>query len=150
MAAKIRIAVLHFSHETVTFLKNDTTLSDFIYPGSPASGEGLLKAYPKSYMGGFVKMARVRRRRTRRHLFAAVAEDLYGFGVGDRGSLRDSHGQDDRRAQGRRPVRRRLSLCPWRDGGARRAAAGSRTGAAGARGGGAEGCHRRDLRSARQ
>jgi len=56
--AKIRIAVLHFAHETVTFLKYDTALSDFIYPGSPASGEALLKAYPKSYMGGFVKMAR--------------------------------------------------------------------------------------------
>ena len=54
----IRIAVLHFAHETVSFLKNDTTLEDFIYPGSPASGEALLKAYPKSYMGGFVKMAR--------------------------------------------------------------------------------------------
>ena len=54
----IRIAVLHFAHETVTFLKNDTTLEDFIYPGSPASGEALLKAYPKSYMGGFMKMAR--------------------------------------------------------------------------------------------
>ena len=54
----IRIAVLHFSHETVTFLKNDTTLDDFIYPGSPAKGEALLGAYPKSYMGGFVKMAR--------------------------------------------------------------------------------------------
>lgn len=54
----IRIAVLHFSHETVTFLNNDTTLDDFIYPGSPASGEALLGAYPKSYMGGFVKMAR--------------------------------------------------------------------------------------------
>src|SRR5262249_7297362 len=58
MAGNIRIAVLHFAHETVTFLKNDTTLSDFIYPGSPAKGEALLKAYPKSYMGGFVKMAR--------------------------------------------------------------------------------------------
>ena len=40
----IRIAVLHFSHETVTFLKNDTTLDDFIFPGSPASGEALLGA----------------------------------------------------------------------------------------------------------
>ena len=58
MAHKIRIAVLHFAHETVTFLKNDTTLSDFIYPGSPARGEALLNAYPKCYMGGFVKMAR--------------------------------------------------------------------------------------------
>jgi microcystin degradation protein MlrC len=58
MAAKLRIAVLHFAHETVTFLRNDTTLSDFIYPGSPVSGEALLKAYPRSYMGGFVKMAR--------------------------------------------------------------------------------------------
>jgi microcystin degradation protein MlrC len=54
----IRIAALHFSHETVSFLKNDTTLADFVYPGSPASGEALLAAYPKSYMGGFVKMAR--------------------------------------------------------------------------------------------
>ena len=33
-------------------------MTDFIYPGSPAKGEALLKAYPKSYMGGFVKMAR--------------------------------------------------------------------------------------------
>jgi microcystin degradation protein MlrC len=54
----IRIAVLHFSHETVTFLNNDTTLDDFIYPGSPAKGEALLGSYPKSYLGGFVKMAR--------------------------------------------------------------------------------------------
>src|SRR6266853_2440521 len=58
MSRPIRIAVLHFSHETVTFLKNDTMLDDFIFPGSPASGEALLGAYPKSYMGGFVKMAR--------------------------------------------------------------------------------------------
>jgi microcystin degradation protein MlrC len=58
MGDTIRIAVLHFAHETVTFLKNDTTLDDFIYPGSPAKGEALLKAYPKSYIGGFVKMAR--------------------------------------------------------------------------------------------
>src|ERR1700752_5412765 len=57
MSKPIRIAVLHFAHETVTFLKNDTTLDDFIYPGSPTSGEALLEAYPKSYMGGFVKMA---------------------------------------------------------------------------------------------
>ena len=54
----IRIAVLHFSHETVTFLQNDTTLEDFIYPGSPAKGDALLRFDPKSYMGGFVKMAR--------------------------------------------------------------------------------------------
>jgi microcystin degradation protein MlrC len=54
----IRIAVLHFSHETVTFLENDTTLEDFIYPGSPAKGDALLRFDSKSYMGGFVKMAR--------------------------------------------------------------------------------------------
>jgi microcystin degradation protein MlrC len=54
----IRIAVLHFSHETVTFLKNDTTLQDFLYEGSPASGEALLAHDPRSYMGGFVKVAR--------------------------------------------------------------------------------------------
>src|ERR1700737_2657965 len=56
--ASMRIGVLHFSHETVTFLRNDTTLDDFIYPGSPAAGEALLSFDPKSYMGGFVKMAR--------------------------------------------------------------------------------------------
>ena len=54
----IRIAVLMFSHETVTFLPNDTERSDFIYPGSPAEGEALLAVGPKSYMGGFVKVAR--------------------------------------------------------------------------------------------
>jgi microcystin degradation protein MlrC len=54
----IRIAVLQFSHETVTFLKNDTTLEDFIYEGSPAKGDALLGVDGKSYMGGFVKVAR--------------------------------------------------------------------------------------------
>ena len=58
MKPTIRIAVLHFSHETVTFLPNDTTLADFTYPGSPASGEALLSCDPRGYMGGFVKMAR--------------------------------------------------------------------------------------------
>src|SRR5213596_2380128 len=54
----IRIAVLHFAHETVTFLKNDTTLDDFVYNGSPARDEALLAHDPRSYMGGFVKVAR--------------------------------------------------------------------------------------------
>jgi microcystin degradation protein MlrC len=54
----IRIAVLYFVHETVTFLGNDTTFDDFVYEGSPAKGEALLAHEPKSYMGGFVKVAR--------------------------------------------------------------------------------------------
>jgi microcystin degradation protein MlrC len=54
----IRIAVLYFCHETVTFLTNDTTLEDFIYKGSPARGEELLGWDTKSYLGGFVKVAR--------------------------------------------------------------------------------------------
>ena len=54
----IRIAVLHFSHETVTFLPNDTTLDDFRFPGSPAKGEALLQSGSDSYMGGFVQVAR--------------------------------------------------------------------------------------------
>src|SRR4051812_19147051 len=58
MPAPIRIAVLFFAHETVTFLSNDTTRDDFIYPGSPAAGEALLGHDPRSYMGGFVKVAR--------------------------------------------------------------------------------------------
>ena len=58
MAKPIRIAVLNFAHETVTFLPNDTTRQDFIYPGSPAKGEALLGWEPRAYMGGFVKLAR--------------------------------------------------------------------------------------------
>ncbi|MGU3468724.1 M81 family metallopeptidase [Methylobacterium sp. C33D] len=54
----MRIAVFQFTHETVTFLPNDTTLADFIYPGSPARGEALLATDPKGYMGGFVQVAR--------------------------------------------------------------------------------------------
>lgn len=54
----MRIAVLHFSHETVTFLNSDTTVDDFIYQGSPARGESLLQSQPTSYIGGFVKVAR--------------------------------------------------------------------------------------------
>ncbi|AOO80160.1 M81 family metallopeptidase [Bosea vaviloviae] len=54
----MRIAVLQFAHETVTFLPNDTTREDFIYPGSPVSGEALLATDPKGYMGGFVQVAR--------------------------------------------------------------------------------------------
>jgi microcystin degradation protein MlrC len=56
--APIRIAVLQFAHETVSFLANDTTLQDFIYEGSPAKGEALLGSDPRGYMGGFVKVAR--------------------------------------------------------------------------------------------
>ena len=58
MTQPIRIAVLNFAHETVTFLPNDTTLADFVYQGSPAKGEALLAWEPLSYMGGFVKVAR--------------------------------------------------------------------------------------------
>ncbi|HCN28461.1 MAG TPA: hypothetical protein DIT64_06755 [Verrucomicrobiales bacterium] len=53
-----RIAVMQLRHETVTFLPNETTREDFIYPGSPAKGEALLKTQPKGDMGGFVKVAR--------------------------------------------------------------------------------------------
>src|SRR5512145_2180610 len=58
MTEAIRIAVLNFVHETVTFLPNDTTLDDFVHDGSPARGEALLAWEPRSYMGGFVKVAR--------------------------------------------------------------------------------------------
>ena len=58
MTEAIRIAVLNFVHETVTFLPNDTTLDDFVHDGSPARGGALLAWEPRSYMGGFVKVAR--------------------------------------------------------------------------------------------
>jgi microcystin degradation protein MlrC len=54
----MRIAVLQFMHETVTFLPNDTEEADFRYPGSPAGGEALLASDPKGYIGGFVQVAR--------------------------------------------------------------------------------------------
>ncbi|MGR8025220.1 M81 family metallopeptidase, partial [Burkholderia cenocepacia] len=54
----MRLAVLQFTHETVTFLPNDTTRDDFVYPGSPAAGAALLATDPKGYMGGFVQVAR--------------------------------------------------------------------------------------------
>jgi microcystin degradation protein MlrC len=57
-ARPIRIAVMHFVHETVTFLPYDTTTDDFIYEGSPARGEALLASQPVSYIGGFVTVAR--------------------------------------------------------------------------------------------
>jgi len=58
----VRIAVLQFMHETVTFLPYDTELDDFIYEGSPASGDALLSAgsyhTSRSSPSGFVKVAR--------------------------------------------------------------------------------------------
>jgi microcystin degradation protein MlrC len=54
----MRIACLMFVHETVTFLANKTTIEDFTYPGSPATGAALLDAEPRAYMGGFVQVAR--------------------------------------------------------------------------------------------
>src|SRR6202008_4306448 len=58
MTEAIRIAVLNFVHETVTFLPNETTLEDFVHGDSPARGEALLAGGPRSYIGGFVKVAR--------------------------------------------------------------------------------------------
>ena len=49
----IRIAVLNFVHETVTFLPNDTTLEDYRHDGSPASGEALLAWEPRWCVGGW-------------------------------------------------------------------------------------------------
>jgi len=54
----VRIAVLKFSHETVTFLPYPTTTDDFIYEGSPARGDALLDSAPEGYIGGFVTVAR--------------------------------------------------------------------------------------------
>ncbi|AWQ05983.1 PF07364 family protein [Bordetella bronchiseptica MBORD675] len=55
---KTRIAVLHFSHETVTFLERDTELDDFVFDGSPCRDEELLGYDAKGYLGGFVQCAR--------------------------------------------------------------------------------------------
>ena len=58
----VRIAVMQFMHETVTFLPFDTVTEDFIYEGSPVRGDALLSAssyhISRSSMSGFVKVAR--------------------------------------------------------------------------------------------
>jgi microcystin degradation protein MlrC len=58
----LRIAVLKFEHETVTFLPFDTVIDDFTYEGSPARGEALLSAssydISRNSIAGFVKVAR--------------------------------------------------------------------------------------------
>ncbi len=53
-----RIAVMRLWHETVPFLPNETTLEDFLYPGSPARGDALLGSDKRGAIGGFVKVAR--------------------------------------------------------------------------------------------
>jgi microcystin degradation protein MlrC len=53
-----RIAVLSFMHETVTFLPNDTTRDDFVYPGSPCRDEQLLAGDTRGYITGFAQFAR--------------------------------------------------------------------------------------------
>ena len=92
----VRIAVLYFQHETVTFLRNDTTIDDFVYPGSPARGEALLASEPKSYVGGFVQVAREYDEVELVGIeFAAVAEDRLRFGLGHTGGLRNLRRPDD-------------------------------------------------------
>ncbi len=88
MKPPIRIAVLHFSHETLTFLANDTTLADFVYPGSPARGEALLTCDPRGYMGGFVKMAReFELGGARRHRIAALATHRHRLRMDHHGGI---------------------------------------------------------------
>ena len=103
MTQPIRIAVLNFAHETVTFLPNDTTLDDFVYEGSPAKGEALLAWEPQSYMGGFVKVAREHDgRRAGRHRIAAVAQDRHRLGLDHERGLRDFLGRMIAELEGRR------------------------------------------------
>ncbi len=58
LTKKYRVAVLSFMHETVTFLPNETTRDDFIYPGSPCRDEQLLQNDSRGYIGGFAQFAR--------------------------------------------------------------------------------------------
>lgn len=58
MTKPIRLAVMQFSHETVTFLPSETGIEAFTYPGSPCAGEALLQSDPRGYIGGFVQVAR--------------------------------------------------------------------------------------------
>lgn len=52
----LRIAVLTLYHESNVFLPNETTLQDFVFPGSPVEGEEVFTLQDE--MGGFAKVAR--------------------------------------------------------------------------------------------
>ena len=114
----IRIAVLHFSHETVTLpeQRHDARrlhLSGLAGERRGAAGVGPEILYGRLREGG----AGVRRRRTGRHRIAAMAEDRHRLGLGDAGGLRDLRRQHDRRAQGRGGrSTASISACtaPWR------------------------------------
>jgi len=70
-----------FFHETVTFLKNDTTLDDFIYSGLAGQRPGAAGGVSKILHGWLCEDgARVRRRRAGRHRIAAMAETGTGSG----------------------------------------------------------------------
>ncbi len=120
MTKPIRIAVLMFSHETVTFLPNDTTYDDFVYPGSPARGEALLTCDPRSYMGGFVKVAR---EHEGVELVGIESPRFPRTGTGSGWITHEAYETFLGRAQGGRQVGRRLFEPAWRDGRARRAQA---------------------------
>ena len=119
----IRIAVLNFAHETVTFLPNDTTLADFVYDGSPARGEALLAWEPQILHGRLREGgARACRRRAGRHRIAALAQDRHRLGLDHAGGLRALSRPDDRRARRRRematasisPSMARWACAAWR------------------------------------
>ena len=132
----MRLAVLQFTHETVTFLPNDTTREDFTYPGSPACGRGAARDRPEGLYGRIrAGGARVSGRRARRHRIAALAAHRHRLGLDHRGRLRTLRRHAmlaELRAQG--PVRRRLHGASRRDGRARRAPPGGRPRPAGPRG----------------
>src|SRR3954468_20223204 len=98
MTEAIRVAVLNFVHETVTFLPNDTALDDFVHDGSPARGEALLAWEPRSYIGGFVKVAR--ELAGVEHRIAALAQDRYRVGLDHDGGIRALSRPYARRARG--------------------------------------------------
>ena len=100
----IRIAVLYFVHETVTFLRNDTTLDDFVYEGSPAKGEALLAHEPKSYMGGFVKVAREFDGVELVGIESPLFPKTGTVGLDNARGLRDLRRPDDRPDHGDRPL----------------------------------------------
>ena len=49
MIEAIRVAVLNFVHETVTFLPNDTTLDDFVHDGSPSTSPSSIRTATSAF-----------------------------------------------------------------------------------------------------
>ena len=118
----------------------------FHVPRFAGRGEELLRWDSKSYMGGFVKVAREHDGVELTGIESpSLAEDRHRVRLDYPRGLREIPRQDDLRDQGGAIIRRRSTLLAWGHGGARRAATRGGTRATGPRSRGTARLYRWDL-----